>query len=426
MTTPLTTPVLEPVGAQKPGLLSLDEALAQLLSQVQPLPGDQAMALDTSKALGRVLAEDLRSLVHVPPADNSAMDGYGVCTADVTGPDTVLPVSQRVPAGQVAQTLQPGTAVRIFTGAEVPAGVDAVVMQEDCVAVADAAGGLGAVRILKPPRLGLSIRRQGEDVQAGAVVLPAGTRLSPASLGLAASVGAAQLSVMRAPRVAMFSTGDELLMPGQPPRPGAIYNSNRYTLHGLLQAAGCEVTDLGIVADTLAATRACLREAAPAHDLILTTGGVSVGEEDHVRPAVQAEGALSLWQLAIKPGKPFALGSVRRAQGGSALFVGVPGNPVACFVTFLLLVKPLLLRLQGASQVLAPRWRLRADFAWHKADKRREFLRARLNTQGGLELFPQQGSAVLTSVAWADGLVDLPPGSTVQPGDTVDFLPFVS
>lgn len=410
--------------SRRPALTPLDDALAQLLAQVQPLPATEALPLPTEQALGRVLAQDLRSLVHVPPADNSAMDGYGVCAADVSAAGTVLPVSQRIAAGQVGAPLQRGTAVRLFTGAEVPAGVDAVVMQEDCVAVPDPAHPLGSVRVMQQPPVGQSIRRQGEDVQAGAVVLTAGTRLTPARLGLAASCGAATLTVMRAPRVAMFSTGDELLMPGEPPRPGTIYNSNRYTLHGLLRAAGCEVTDLGIVADTLDATRACLREAAREHDLIITTGGVSVGEEDHVRPAVLAEGELALWQLAIKPGKPFALGSVRRPQGGAALFTGVPGNPVACFVTFLLLIQPLLRRLQGETDVLPARWRLRADFAWTKTDKRREFLRARRNAQGGLELFPHQGSAVLTSAAWGDGLVDVPPGSVIEPGSMVDFLPF--
>lgn len=405
--------------AKKPGLIPLDDALAQMLGSVTALPADQAHWLPTEQALGRVLAQDLVSLVHVPPFDNSAMDGYGVRVADVPARGTALPVSQRIPAGQVGAPLQPGSAVRIFTGAQVPEGVDAVVMQEDCEALAD-----GTVKVMKVPPPGLSIRRQGEDVQAGAVVLAAGTRLTPAAMGLAASVGADKLCVMRAPRVAIFSTGDELLMPGEPPRPGAIYNSNRFTLHGLLRAAGCEITDLGIVADTLDATRACLREAAAEHDLIITTGGVSVGEEDHVRPAVLAEGELTLWQLAIKPGKPFALGSVRRPQGGAALFTGVPGNPVACFVTFLVLVQPLLRRLQGATDVQAPRWRVRADFTWAKADKRREFLRARLNAAGGLDLFPNQGSAVLTSAAWADGLVDLPAGHTVAPGDLVDFLPF--
>lgn len=421
---PMQTPAPDPAIAKKPGLMPLDAALAELLSRVAPLPADQAQWLPTELVLGRVLAQDLTSLVHVPPFDNSAMDGYGLRAADVPQAGTVLPVSQRIAAGQVGEPLQPGTAVRIFTGAQVPAGVDTVVMQEDCEAVADAAHPLGAVKVVKVPQAGQSIRLQGEDVQAGAVVLAAGTRITPAAMGLAASVGADKLRVMRAPRVAIFSTGDELLMPGEPPRPGAIYNSNRSTLHGLLRASGCEITDLGIVADTLEATRACLRKAAVDHDLIITTGGVSVGEEDHVRPAVLAEGELALWQLAIKPGKPFALGSVRRPRGGSALFTGVPGNPVACFVTFLVLITPLLRRLQGATDVLAPRWRIRADFAWRKADKRREFLRARLNATGGLDLYPNQGSAVLTSAVWADGLVDLPAGFTVEPGDLVDFLPF--
>lgn len=401
-------------------MLSLDEALSRLLGAIRPLAETEQVA--TFDALGRVLAEDVRSALDVPPQDNTSMDGYALRCADVPAAGTLLRVTQRIPAGQVGRALEPGSAARIFTGAQIPPGADAVVPQEQCEAEDE------GVRIGIVPVPGQWIRRRGEDVQRGAVVLAAGQRLGPAAMGLAASVGAARLRVARRPRVAVFSTGDELVMPGEVPpeqmRPGAIYNSNRFTLHGLLRAAGCDITDLGIVADTLDATRACLRAAAPGHDLIITTGGVSVGEEDHVRPAVLAEGALALWQLAIKPGKPFALGSVRRQHGGSALFAGVPGNPVACFVTFLVLLQPLLLQLQGCTDVRARRWRLRADFAWRKADKRREFLRARLNAAGGLDLFPNQGSAVLTSAAWADGLVDVAPGQTIEPGDLVDFLPF--
>jgi molybdopterin molybdotransferase len=398
-------------------LLTLDEALARLLGAVQPLVDHETVS--TFDALGRVLASDVRSLVSVPSADNSAMDGYAMRSADVPAPGTVLPVSQRIPAGVVGTALQPGTAARIFTGALVPEGADAVVMQEQCEALD------GAVRVNTVPQPGQSVRRRGEDLLQGAIALPRGTRLTPQALGLAATAGAAMLTVARRPRVALFSTGDELAMPGEPLKPGAIYNSNRFTLRALIQSLGCECTDLGIVPDQLAATREALRTAARGHDLIVTSGGVSVGEEDHLKPAVQAEGELSLWQIAIKPGKPLAFGSVRRAEGDlmgeKAWFVGLPGNPVSSFITFLLAVRPMLLHLQGASVLQPPGVPMRADFDWSRVDKRREFLRVRRNDQGGLDLFTNQGSGVLTSTVWADGVVDNPPETPIRAGDTVRF-----
>lgn len=407
--------------ATRPALQSLDDALARLLGRVTPLA--QTESIPTQDALGRVLALDVVSGIAVPPADNTSMDGYALRAADVPEKGQVLPVTQRVPAGVVGAVHQPFSAARIFTGAQIPLGADAVVMQEACEAIAGE--GLGQVRVNETPQPGQWIRRRGEDVSQGAVVLRSGMRLNPASLGLAAAVGAASLSVARRPRVALFSTGDELAMPGEPLKPGAIYNSNRFTLRALLQALGCQITDLGIVPDQLDATRAALRQAAEGNDLIITSGGVSVGEEDHLRPAVQAEGALDLWQIAIKPGKPLAFGEVRRAdaQGGHAWFLGLPGNPVSSFVTFMLLVRPVILRLQGALDLAPQALTLRADFEWGKADKRREFLRVRLNQQGGLDLFPNQSSGVLTSAVWADGLVDNPPGQTIQSGDMVRFLP---
>jgi molybdopterin molybdotransferase len=347
------------------------------------------------------------------------MDGYALRCADVPAPGAMLPVSQRIPAGVVGQPLQPGSAARIFTGAQVPAGADAIVMQEQATVQGE------SVRIDAVPTPGQWIRRRGEDVKRGAVVLPIGTRLTPQALGLAASVGAARLTVARRPRVAVFSTGDELVMPGEPLKPGAIYNSNRFTLRALIQAMGCECTDFGIVPDKLDATRATLREAAQGHDLIVTSGGVSVGEEDHLRPAVQAEGRIELWQIAIKPGKPLAFGEVRRGTGaGTAYIVGLPGNPVSSFVTFLLLVRPVLLRLQGARDVQTHPLRLRADFDWPRPDKRREFLRVRRNADGGLELFANQSSGVLTSAVWGDGVVDNPSGRAIAKGDLVDYLSF--
>ena len=366
-----------------------------------------------------MLAEDVCSAIHVPPADNTAMDGYALRCVDVPEAGVVLPVSQRIAAGAVPSPLTPGTAARIFTGAQIPAGADAVVMQEQCETVDG-----GAVRIAMLPSPGQWIRRRSEDVAAGAVVLNRGERLTPQALGLAASVGAATLRVARRPRVALFSTGDELAMPGEPLKPGAIYNSNRFTLRALIQALGCECTDLGIVPDRLAATREALREAARDNDLIVTSGGVSVGEEDHLKPAVQAEGRLDLWQIAIKPGKPLAFGEVNRSDGSRAWFIGLPGNPVSSFITFVLAVRPVLLHLQGVTQ-LAPRAiTLRADFDWPRPDRRREFLRVRRNGDDGLDLFPNQSSGVLTSVVWGDGLVDNPPSQTIRLGDAVSYLPF--
>lgn len=396
----------------KPAMLSLDDALARLAAGAQPFVIRDTESVSTFDALGRVLAEDVASLIDVPPADNTSMDGYALRVADVPAAGTLLAVSQRIPAGVVGGPLVAGSAARIFTGAQVPAGADVVVMQEQCEAVEQ------GVRINAVPRPGQWIRRQGEDVQAGALVLKRGTRLTPQALGLAASVGAASLSVVRRPRVALFSTGDELAMPGQPLKPGAIYNSNRYTLRALLQAAGCDVSDLGIVPDNLGATRTALRSAAQGHDLILTSGGVSVGEEDHIRPAVQAEGKVELWQVAIKPGKPLAFGVV-----GKALFIGLPGNPVSSYVTFLLAVRVVLRVLQGAQPQLPQALSLRADFDWPQPDKRREFLRVKLNDSGGLDLFPNQSSGVLTSAVWASGLVDNPPGQAIRHGELVRYWP---
>ena len=411
----------------RPALLSLDEVLTRLLAVARERVLPEVEKVATLDALGRVLARAVVSVLDVPPADNSAMDGYLVRAADVPAAGTVLPVSQRIAAGAVGQPLQPGTAARFFTGAQVPAGGDAVVMQEMCTALPDAAeGSLGRVRIDAVPQAGQWIRRRGEDVLHGAEVLAAGVRLTPQALGLAASVGASRLTVRRRPRVALFSTGDELVMPGESLKPGAIYNSNRFTLRGLLLAAGCEVEDLGIVPDDLAATRAALRQAALGNDLILTSGGVSVGEEDHIKPALKAEGWLEAWQVAMKPGKPLVFGAVRRQQencaDSEALFMGLPGNPVSSFVTFLLAVAPLLRAIQGCSQAMPAAVQVRADFDWPQPDKRREFLRARFNAQGGVELFPNQSSGVLTSAVWADGLVDNPSGQVVQRGDRVRLL----
>ncbi|ADG15457.1 molybdopterin molybdotransferase MoeA [Paraburkholderia atlantica] len=406
-------------------MLATADALAILLDAARPIDGIET--LPTLDALNRVLATDVTSPLDVPPMHTSAMDGYAVRIADLAH-GSRLPVSQRIPAGHAPAPLAPNSTARIFTGATVPAGSDAVVMQEQTEVAGD------EVTIVHRPQAGEWITAQGADIRAGSVILPAGTRLTPQALGLAASVGCAQLEVRRRVKVAVFFTGDELTMPGEPLKPGAIYNSNRFTLRGLLEKLGCDVTDYGIVADQLDATRATLREAAEAHDLILTCGGVSVGEEDHVKPAVEAEGRLSMWQIAMKPGKPLAFGAVRRGAGGTGgadrgepaetFFIGLPGNPVSSFVTFLLFVRPFVLRLAGV-QAVAPRaLSLRADFTQGKADRRNEFLRARVNAAGGLDLFANQSSAVLTSTVWADGLIDNPPNHAISAGETVRFIPF--
>ncbi|KRB27367.1 gephyrin-like molybdotransferase Glp [Acidovorax sp. Root70] len=412
--------------AMKP-LKPLDEALRDLLLQAAPLQGLDTVT--TFDADGRVLAQSCVSALQVPPQDNSSMDGYAVRCADVTAAGVVLPVSQRIAAGSAGDPLLPGTAARIFTGAPVPAGADAILMQEDCEALAAPAAedGLGSVRINAVPQAGQWVRSAGEDITRGAVVLSAGTRLTPAELGLAASIGQHQLQVARRPRVALFSTGDELVMPGEVPpeqmRPGAIYNSNRFFLRAMLLRLGCEVTDFGIVPDRREATIEALCAASAEHDLILTSGGVSVGEEDHIKPAVESLGRLDLWQIAMKPGKPFAYGQIPR-EVGAAHFMGLPGNPVSSFLTFALLVRPFVLRLQGVTEVAPQSTAARADFTWPKADKRREFLRVRHNAAGGLDLFHNQSSGVLTSAAWGDGVVDNPAGQTIAPGDTVRFIAF--
>jgi len=404
----------------RPPLLSLDEALQRLLQGAAGHAITELETVATFDGLGRVLADEVRSAIDVPGADNSSMDGYALRAADAAV-GALLPVAQRIPAGTVGAPLAPRTAARIFTGAIIPEGADAVLMQEQAEGLPG--DGLGAVRVRATPSAGDWIRRRGEDVRAGDVVLERGARLTPQALGLAAAVGAAHLRVRRRPRVALLSTGDELAMPGEALKPGAIYNSNRFMLRALLQAVGCEFTDLGIVPDRLQATREALRRSAQGHDLILSSGGVSVGEEDHLKPAVQAEGRLELWQIAIKPGKPLAFGAVRTSAGPDALFVGLPGNPVSSFVTFLLCVAPLLRALQGADPAPPTALPLRADFDWPKADKRREFLRVRLNPLGGLDLFANQSSGVLTSTVWADGLVDTPAGQVIRRGDWVRFLP---
>jgi molybdopterin molybdotransferase len=392
------------------GLLSVDEALERLLSGARPVPDVEEVP--TLEATGRILARPQRSTMDVPPLDNSAMDGYAVRISDLK-PGVSLLVKQKIMAGSVGKPLEPGTAARIFTGAPIPAGADAVVMQEHCAAEGD------KVVLKRTPEPGEWIRRVGSDVSKGGEILAAGRRLAPQDTGLAASVGIGTLPVFRKVRLGLFFTGDELVMPGEPLAPGRIYNSNRFTLRGLAQVFGCELRDYGIVPDALEATRAALRRAAGECDLIVTSGGVSVGEADFVKPAVEAEGKLLMWRIAMKPGRPLAFGSIKQS-----FFIGLPGNPVSSFVTFLIFVRPFLLKTQGLSEVGPKNLMARADFDWPEPDARREFLRVKWNPQGGLELYPTQDSAVLTSTAWADGLVDNPAGRAIRKGDTVRFLPY--
>jgi len=396
-------------------LLTAAELLQELLNRAHPL--DESETVELSKAYNRVLAKGLTSFVSVPPLDNTAMDGYAVRSRDCRQPDSKLTVSQRIAAGQVGKPLGHGEAARIFTGAPVPPHADAVVMQEDASLEGD------TVTIYKVPHPGDNIRRAGEDIRPGTDVLMPGTRLKGAELGLAASIGSTEAKVVRRLKVAMFSTGDELAEPGIPLRPGQIYNSNRATLAGLLRGLGVEVIDLGVVKDTFDATRAALEKAAKRADVIITTGGVSVGEEDHVKAAVETLGCIDIWKVAMKPGKPVVYGRI-----GEADFIGLPGNPVSAFATFCLFARPFLLKRMGASQVLYRAYPVRAAFDWPKPGKRREFLRghmvAGLDGAAEVRIYPNQSSGVLTSVVWGDGFVDLDIGQTVLRGEWVRFIPF--
>ena len=399
----------------QPPLKSFQEALDYLLSQVRPITDTERLPL--AQALGRVLAEPVRSNVDVPPWDNSAMDGYAVNTQDLSESGT-LRVAQRIPAGSSGTQLEPGTAARIFTGAPVPPGADAVVIQEVCQVEGD------QLHINELPKPGANIRRAGEDILQGEEVLAKGIRLQPQDLGLAASVGVPELSLYRRLKVAIFSSGDELVMPGGALGPGQIYNSNSFTLSGLVERLGCEVVQLGMVEDTLEATCDALRRGAEEADVILASGGVSVGEEDHVKPAVEQLGSLDLWKVAIRPGKPLAYGQVAGTP-----FLGAPGNPVSLFVTVMIFARPFLLRMQGVEQGYLPT-SIQAVAGFEKGghDKRREYARARLETdeQGRalVKLYPNRSSGVLSSVAWANGLAALPPMTAVAPGDTIEFIPF--
>lgn len=397
-------------------MITYNEALQLFLNHARVAVGTETVP--TLYAEGRVLAEDVVSSIDVPAWDNSQMDGYAVRSADLSGasPETPvdLVVSQRIPAGSAGTVLEAGTVARIFTGAPVPPEADAVVAQEDVTVNAD-----GSVRFTQPAPSGAWIRRRACDIAGGSIVAEAGRVLEPAVLGLVASVGCGYVKVYRHLRVGVFFSGSELVAPGEPLPEGGIYNSNRYTLRALLKRLDCEVYDLGGVPDTLEATRNAFERAAKTADVIISSGGMSVGEEDHVKPAVESLGRIDMWRVALKPGKPVALGEVMGKP-----FIGLPGNPVSTFVTFLLLARPYLLKLQGRRDLQAMPVQVRADFEWSKPGMREEFVRVRRNADGGLDLYHTQNSQVLTSCAWADGLVDIPAGSTVKQGDIVLYYPF--
>jgi molybdopterin molybdotransferase len=396
----------------------MEAALELLLAHARPVADTERISV--MQGLGRVLAEPVMSAIDVPGWDNSAMDGYAVRVADLSVGGGRLRVGQRIPAGVSGRYLEQDTAARIFTGAPVPEGADAVVIQEVCEADGD------HVRV--PPNIkpGANIRRAGEDIASGSEVIGTGTRLQAQHLGLAASVGASELRVRRRLRAAVFSGGDELVMPGEPLGPGQIYNSNRFTLCGLLEQLGCAVLDLGIVKDTLDATMDALAGAAERSDLILASGGVSVGEEDYVKPAVERLGSLELWKIAIRPGKPLAFGHI--GPTGTP-FIGSPGNPVSLFVTFCLFARPYILRMQGIEGSISPNSiTATAGFDWTRPDKRREFQRARLERDARGEpqvsIHPSRSSGVLSSVAWANGLAVIPEGQALKRGEPIEFIPF--
>ncbi|WP_124950676.1 molybdopterin molybdotransferase MoeA [Sulfuriferula thiophila] len=395
-------------------MLTADQLLSELLDRARALTATETIATEAS--LGRVLAVTQVSAITVPPLDNSAMDGYALRAAECHT-DQPLLVSQRIAAGHVGEPLQIASAARIFTGAPIPPGADAVVMQENCTVDGN------YIRLQQPVKPGANIRRAGEDIMAGDEILPLGTRLGAAHMGLAASIGLATLPVYRRLKVASFSTGDELAQPGTALQPGQIYNSNRYTLTGLIQALGCEWIDLGAIPDTLKDTIATLQHAATLADVIITSGGVSVGEEDHVKAAVSQLGTIDLWKVAMKPGKPLAFGRI-----GEADFIGLPGNPVSAFATFSLFARPFILKRMGATQLRPTIYRVRAASEWLKSGDRREFLRGRtrIAADGELEvqLYPNQSSGVLNSTVWANGFVDLDIGQTIRIGDMVKFIPF--
>jgi len=402
-------------------LIPVAEAVQHLLAHAEPLSATETVGL--FDAYGRTLATTITATINVPPADNSAMDGYAVYSNDFATIDEniSLPISQFIYAGEIGETLEQKTVARIFTGAPIPAGADAVIMQEQCKTNTDSNS--PTMTSSSIVQAGENIRRAGEDITSGDTVLTKGQRLRPQDIGLAASVGIATMNVYRKLRVGVFSTGDELCEPEQPLQAGQIYNSNRYILHGLLHDLGCEVVDLGIVNDTLEATREAMLTAAAETDLVMTSGGVSVGDADYVRIALEEIGQLKMWKINIKPGKPFAFGSINGTP-----FLGLPGNPVSVFTTFLIFARPFILHQQGNTQTEVKGIKVPANFSWSKKGYRTEYVRVQITNNAQeepvLALFSHQGSGVLTSTSWADGLAIIEAGQTISKGDHLIFLPF--
>jgi len=399
-------------------LTPLEQALPLILADCKSADLADTETVALVAALGRVLAVDVIADVDVPPDDNSAMDGYALQAADWRE-SVAMPISQRITAGMAGKSLQPGTAARIFTGAPIPANADVVIMQEEAVE------SNGAVVLQGPVRAGDNVRPRGQDIARGSRVLASGHRLQPQDLGVIASVGVASISVLRKLKVAVLSTGNELREPSESLAPGQLYNSNRYTLTGLLNKLGAEVIDGGIAPDNLEQTVSCLADLAARADLVITTGGVSAGEEDHVRAAIERLGRINLYKLAIKPGKPLTYGRIAGAEGPGTPIFGLPGNPAAVFVTFLLVVRPYLLALQDVADNTLPAIPARAAFDWPKPGNRAEYLRARISVNDGelwVDIARNQSSGVLSAASWANALAVVPIGATLKRGDRVDVL----
>ena len=404
-------PAHPPALAEWDHMKTLEEALSHLLGRVNHMPTTERIGL--SEAHQRVLASAIQSPIDVPGFDNSAMDGYA-CRLDAEG--IPLPVSQRIAAGDAPSPLAPDSVARIFTGAPLPEGAQAVVMQERTSIQDD-----GRVVLSGPIELGQFIRRTAGDLSRGQALFPVGHLLQSADVALLASVGLSVLEVFRPLRVGVFSSGDELRQPGSALAPGQIYDSNRPMIMSLVRALGAQASDLGCLPDALETTRAALREAGQAHDVLITCGGVSVGEEDHMKAAVSAEGALDLWKIMLRPGRPFAFGRVR-----DATFIGLPGNPVSAWVTFALLVRPYLLRASGQQRVEPESLLLESGFDWPHPDARREFLRGWIDASGRLAHHPRQDSQVLSSICESRGLIEIPPGQPVCRGDRLRYIPFTA
>jgi len=405
-----------PCDDTKAALLNLDIALEQLLAHAENLPDNAIEIVDLSHALNRVLAVDLTSSIDVPPSDNSAVDGYAL-SSDEVKVDTYLPISQRIPAGQSPEPLVNNTTARIFTGASIPSGADCVIMQEQ----ADVDSASKAVKFTTSPSRFQNIRPKGQDIQTGQVILSKGQVITPQRLGLIASIGVNKIEVFSPIKVAILSTGDELVEPGDPINEGQIFNSNRYMLNGMLKSLNFEVIDLGRVADSLSETQHILTKAATVADVVITTGGASVGEEDYIQAAIKSLGQIDFWRIALKPGKPFMFGSISNTP-----ILGLPGNPGAVFVTFSILARPFLLRTQGCTADIKDTFFLELDFDVKRSSARREFLRVKQNAQGKLCKHPNQSSGMLSSASWAEGFAVIVEHRAPQNGELVEFIPFSS